>query len=225
MNKSINIFLVLFIIPAIAFSIVVGFDISIEFLKTSGKFIPFQKTIFASFAALFFLMGIRRTSKRWSGIRMVNQIAKFQWNEPVDKQRVSQANLYLIIEAVIHFMVSMVFLILTPKSIWISCVFFALGLDHLIFCIIGNLKKLWRVGITNKAVVVADRDFKVLYFSGLRKVSVHQQSIFFDYIKELQLSFPIQCIKQENRQSFVAKLEEKVDREKVFFSESFKDFK
>jgi len=225
MNKSINIFLVLFIIPAIAFSIVVGFDISIEFLKTSGKFIPFQKTIFASFAALFFLMGIRRTSKRWSGIRMVNQIAKFQWNEPVDKQRVSQANLYLIIEAVIHFMVSLVFLILTPKSVWISCVFFALGLDHLIFCIVGNVKKLWRIGITNKAVVVADRDFKVLYFSGLRKVSVHQQSIFFDYIKELQLSFPIQCIKQENRQSFVAKLEEKVDREKVFFSESFKDFK
>ena len=225
MNKSINIFLVLFIIPAIAFSIVVGFDISIEFLRTSGKFIPFQKTIFASFAALFFLMGIRRTSKRWSGIRMVNQIAKFQWNEPIDRQRVTQVNLYLIIEAVIHFMVSLVFLILTPKSIWISCVFFALGLDHLIFCIVGNVKKLWRVGVTNKAVVVADRDFKVLYFSGLRKVSVHQQSIFFDYIKELQLSFPIQSIKPENRQSFVAQLEEKVDRDKVFFSESFKDFK
>jgi len=225
MNKSINIFLVLFIIPAIAFSIVVGFDISIEFLRTSGKFIPFQKTIFASFAALFFLMGIRRTSKRWSGIRMVNQIAKFQWNEPIDRQRVTQANLYLIIEAVIHFMVSLVFLVLTPKSIWISCVFFALGFDHLIFCILGNVKKLWRVGVTNKAVVVADRDFKVLYFSGLRKVSVHQQSIFFDYIKDLQLSFPIQSIKPENRQSFVAKLEEKVNREKVFFSESFKDFK
>jgi hypothetical protein len=225
MNKSINIFLVLSIIPAIAFSIVVGFDISIEFLRTSGKFIPYQKTIFASFAALFFLMGIRRTSKRWSGIRMVNQITKFQWNEPIDRQRVTQANLYLIIEAVIHFMVSLVFLILTPKSIWISCVFFALGLDHLIFCIVGNVKKLWRVGVTNKAVVVADRDFKVLYFSGLRKVSVHQQSIFFDYIKELQLSFPIQSIKPENRQSFVAQLEEKVDREKVFFSESFKDFK
>lgn len=225
MNKSINIFLVLSIIPAIAFSIVVGFDISIEFLRTSGKFIPYQKTIFASFAALFFLMGIRRTSKRWSGIRMVNQIAKFQWNEPIDRQRVTQANLYLIIEAVIHFMVSLVFLVLTPKSIWISCVFFALGFDHLIFCILGNVKKLWRVGVTNKAVVVADRDFKVLYFSGLRKVSVHQQSIFFDYIKELQLSFPIQSIKPENRQSFVAQLEEKVDREKVFFSESFKDFK
>jgi len=225
MNKSINIFLVLFLIPAIAFSIVVGFDISIEFLRTSGKFIPFQKTIFASFAALFFLMGIRRTSKRWSGIRMVNQIAKFQWNESVDQQRVSQVNLYLIIEAVIHFMVSFVFLILTPKSIWVACVFFALGLDHLFFCIIGNVKKLWRVGVTNKAIVVADRDFKVLYFSGLRKVSVHQQSIFFDYIKDLQLSFPTQCIKPENRQSFVAKLEEKVDREKVFFSESFKDFK
>lgn len=208
-----------------AFTIVVGFDITIEFFRTSGKFIPYQKTVFASFAGLFFLMGIRRSSKRWSGVRMVNQIAKYQWNEPVDKQRVTQANMYLIIEAILHMMVSFVFLLLTPKSIWIACVFFALGLDHLFFCIIGNVKKLWRVGVTNKAVVVADRDFKVLYFSGLRKVSVHQQSIFFDYIKELQLSFPTQCIKPENRQSFVAKLEEKVDRDKVFFSESFKDFK
>ena len=225
MNKSINIFLILFLIPAIAFSIVVGFDITIEFLRTSGKYIPYQKTVFASFAGLFFLMGIRRSSKRWSGIRMVNQISKYQWNEPVDKQRVAQANMYLIIEALLHIMVSIVFLILTTKSIWVACVFFALGLDHLIFCIIGNAKKLWRVGVTNKAVVVADRDFKVLYFSGLRKVSVHQQSVFFDYIKELQLSFPTQCIKPGNRQSFVAKLEEKVDREKVFFSESFKDFK
>lgn len=208
-----------------AFTIVVGFDITIEFFRTSGKFIPYQKTVFASFAGLFFLMGIRRSSKRWSGVRMVNQIAKYQWNEPVDKQRVTQVNMYLIIEAILHMMVSFVFLLLTPKSIWIACVFFALGLDHLFFCIIGNVKKLWRVGVTNKAVVVADRDFKVLYFSGLRKVSVHQQSIFFDYIKELQLSFPTQCIKPENRQSFVTKLEEKVDRDKVFFSESFKDFK
>jgi hypothetical protein len=225
MNKSINIFLILFLIPAMAFTIVVGFDITIEFFRTSGKFIPYQKTVFASFAGLFFLMGIRRSSKRWSGVRMVNQIAKYQWNEPVDKQRVTQVNMYLIIEAILHMMVSFVFLLLTPKSIWIACVFFALGLDHLFFCIIGNVKKLWRVGVTNKAVVVADRDFKVLYFSGLRKVSVHQQSIFFDYIKELQLSFPTQCIKPENRQSFVTKLEEKVDRDKVFFSESFKDFK
>jgi hypothetical protein len=156
---------------------------------------------------------------------MVNQISKYQWNEPIDKQRVSQVNLYLLIESITHFMVSIMFLILTPKSIWVSCVFFALGFDHLIFCILGNVKKLWRVGITNKALVVVDRDFKVLYFSGLRKVSVHQQSVFFDYIKELQLSFPVQCIKSENRQSFVAKLEEKVDRDKVFFSESIKDFK
>ena len=225
MNKSINIFLILFLIPAIAFSIVVGFDISIEFLRTTGKYIPYQQTIFASFAGLFFLMGLRRSSKRWSGVRMVNQISKYQWNEPIDKQRVSQVNLYLLIESITHFMVSIMFLILTPKSIWVSCVFFALGFDHLIFCILGNVKKLWRVGITNKALVVVDRDFKVLYFSGLRKVSVHQQSVFFDYIKELQLSFPVQCIKSENRQSFVAKLEEKVDRDKVFFSESIKDFK
>jgi hypothetical protein len=88
----------------------------------------------------------------------------------------------------------------------------------------GNVFHLWRAGITNKALVVAERDFKILYFSGLRKISVHQQTLFFDYIKELQLAVSIDCISPENRESFRETLAEKVNRERVHFTESFKDF-
>ena len=72
------------------------------------------------------------------------------------------------------------------------------------------------MGITSKAVVVADRDVSVLYFSGLRKVSIHQQSIYFDYIKGLQLSFPIDCMEKDQHDVFFNVLEEQLDTDKVF---------
>ena len=74
------------------------------------------------------------------------------------------------------------------------------------------------MGITSKAVVAADRDVSVLYFSGLRKVSIHQQSIYFDYIKGLQLSFPIDCMEKDQHDVFFNVLEEQVDTEKVFIT-------
>jgi hypothetical protein len=64
----------------------------------------------------------------------------------------------------------------------------------------------------------------VIYFSGLRRVTVHQQTLFFDYIKELQLAISIDSISPENRASFRNVLEEKLNRDKVHFSETFKEF-
>ena len=74
------------------------------------------------------------------------------------------------------------------------------------------------MGITSKAVVVADRDVSVLYFSGLSKVSIHQQSIYFDYIKGLQLSFPIDCMEKEQHDAFFTVLEEQLNTDKVFIT-------
>jgi hypothetical protein len=224
MNKFINILFLLLLIPIVALSIFVGFDLPIEILRTSGKYLPHQHIYFLSFAILFFILGARRSMRRWIGVRMVNKKEKFQWNEEIDKKRKSQVNMYLIIEGILHLLIAMTFVLLTPKALVMACVFLALGLDHLLFCIFGNVFHLWRVGVTNKAVVVAERDFKVLYFSGLRKVSVHQQTLFFDYIKELQLAISIDNITPSNRSTFRNIIEEKVNRERVHFTESFKEF-
>ena len=224
MNKSVNILLILLLIPVFGLSIFVGFDLPIEFLKTSGKNLPFQHVIFITFGILIFLLGVRRSMQRWVGIKMVNNLEKYQWNEEIDAKRKSQINMYLIIEGIMHLLVGFALVALTPKVLVIATVFFALGIDHLLFCLIGNFKKVWRVGVTNKAIVVAERDFKVIYFSGLRRVTVHQQTLFFDYIKELQLAISIDSISPANRESFRNILDEKLNRDKVHFSETFKEF-
>ena len=224
MNKSVNILLILLLIPVFGLSIFVGFDLPIEFLKTSGKNLPFQHVIFITFGILIFLLGVRRSMQRWVGIKMVNNLEKYQWNEEIDAKRKSQINMYLLIEGIMHLLVGFALVALTPKVLVIATVFFALGIDHLLFCLIGNFKKVWRVGVTNKAIVVAERDFKVIYFSGLRRVTVHQQTLFFDYIKELQLAISIDSISPANRESFRNILDEKLNRDKVHFSETFKEF-
>ena len=224
MNKSVNILLILLLIPVFGLSIFVGFDLPIELLKTSGKNLPYQHVIFITFGILIFLLGVRRSMQRWVGIKMVNNLEKYQWNEEIDAKRKSQINMYLLIEGIMHLLVGFALVALTSKVLVIATVFFALGIDHLLFCLFGNIKKVWRVGVTNKAIVVAERDFKVIYFSGLRRVSVHQQTLFFDYIKELQLAISIDSISPKNRTSFRNVLEEKLNRDKVHFSETFKEF-
>ncbi len=224
MNKSVNILLILLLIPVFGLSIFVGFDLPIEFLKTSGKNLPYQHVIFITFGIFIFLLGVRRSMQRWVGIKMVNNLDKFEWNKEIDSKRKSQINMYLLIEGVMHILVGFALLALSQKALIIATVFFALGLDHLIFCLFGNIKNVWRVGVTNKAIVVAERDFKVIYFSGLRRVTVHQQTLFFDYIKELQLAISIDSISPTNRFAFRNVLEEKLNRDKVHFSETFKEF-
>jgi len=224
MNKSVNILLILLLAPVFGLSIFVGFDLPIEFLKTSGKNLPYQHTIFIIFGIVIFLLGVRRSMQRWIGIKMVNQEEKYQWNKEINGKRKAQVNMYLIIEGLMHVLVAFALVFLTQKALVIATVFFALGFDHILFCVFGNYKKVWRVGVTNKAIVQAERDFKVIYFSGLRRVSVHQQTIFFDYIKELQMAISVDSISPENRESFRNVLEQKLNRDKVHFSESFKGF-
>ena len=224
MNKFVNILLMLISFPAMALAVYVGFDLPIEFLKTTGNNLPFKAEIFLGFGAILLIVGARRSMRRWMGMRMVSQISRFQWNQPMGKSRIRQANMYLNLEAVMHFFLAIGTYSITPQAWPISVVYLLLGLDHLFFEIYGTTRNKFRVGITKNAIVVADRDVKIIYFSGLRRVSTHQQSLFFDYIKELQIAIPIDAISSENRTAFREALEVNLDRDKVFFSEGFKVF-
>jgi hypothetical protein len=64
----------------------------------------------------------------------------------------------------------------------------------------------------------------VLYFSGLRRVEIHQQTVYFEYIEDLQLFFPVNAIDKKDFSSFRNALEDKLNRDKVFFSEKFKNY-
>lgn len=199
-----------------AFTIAVGFDLPIEFLRTSGQQLPYRFEVFLGLGLLIFIINARRSVRRWMGMRLVNQTTKFLWNFPMSVERIKRVRVYTIMEAAVLFFIGTTLYEITTEAIVVACGFWFATVDNLVFLFIGTQKHRFRVGITKKAVIAADREVSVLYFSGLRKVSIQQQTIYFDYIKELQLYFPLDCISMGERNSFFATVEGVVDTTKVF---------
>ncbi len=223
MNKFINILLLLISFPTLVIAIFVGYDLPIEFLKTSGASLPFKFQIFLSLGIIYYIIIVRRSVRRWMGVAMVSKTAKFKWNVSMGEDRRKQVFLYQWLESLIMCSGGISLYYVCPDAIAPASALWVGSLDNLIFMILGQTKKLYRIGLTSKAVVVADREVKVLYLSGLRKVTIHQQTVFFDYIKDLQMTFSLTCIPKEDQVDFKNTLESLVDRDRVFFSDDVKN--
>ena len=219
MNKSINILLGMLLLPTMALTIFVGFDLPIEMIKLSGHNLPYKDYIFLGMGMLILIVIIRRSIRRWMGMRIVNQVKKFKWNAEVSKERKSRVRVYLLLEALVMTFVGVALYEVCETALAPGIAFLIGALDSIIFAIAGRNGK-YRVGISSKAVIVADREVILLYFTGLRKISAHQQTTYFDYIKGLQLSFPTDCIQEEEREEFLKVLEEQIDPDRVFFSKT-----
>lgn len=215
MNRFINAVLLFITLITALLAIYVGFDLPVGVLKTTGSEIPYADEIFAGLGLLLFIIILRRSYRRWMAIRIVGRLPKFKWNKPVSKERRVRVIIYNVLELFVYLFAASVLYWLTDRA-WapVAALLFAV-LDNLILTV---LNPTYRAGITSKAVIVADREVVVLYFTGLRKVSIHQQTVYFDYIKDLQLSFPTNCIPKESRNEFFEILENQVDRDKVYFT-------
>jgi hypothetical protein len=201
-------------------TILIGFDISIDMFKirTTGAQLPYRFEILLGLGLFILIVNVRRSIRRWMGMRLVNQIEKFKWNQPMSEERVKRVRTYNFLEGFVMLFIAITLYIVSPEA-WMPAIGFAFcTVDNIIFTLVGVSGKRFRAGITSKAVITADRDVNLVYFSGLRKVTIHQQSMFFDYIKELQLSFPIDCVKEEQRDEFFEVLENQLDRDKVFIT-------
>lgn len=218
MNRAINSLLVFFSFPAFAFIICVAFDI--HFFNIPIAELPFKFHIFIGIATLLLLLIIRRSVSRWVGVSMTRKPERFLWSTPVSAERKKQVRLFLIMEAGLAFFAMLTAWFLTEEAWPIALVYGIMTLDQLLFLAIAQ--PWFRVGITHKAVVVADREVRLLFFSGLRRVETHQQTLYFEYIEDLQLFFPTNCIPEGKYGEFRHGLEERVNRDRVFFSEGFK---
>ena len=219
MNRFINVLLLIIMLNSMLVAIYVGFDLPVFFLKTNGANIPYRNIIFASLGLLIFIINVRRSIHRWAGIYITSKQKKFKWNKPISLNRKNRIKLYTIIEVTIMILVSISLFSLTSQAWLISLAYLIGAIDNIIFTTNGIKKNKFRVGISSKALIIADREVTVLYFRGLRKISIQQNSIYFDYIKELQLSFPYDCIASENRKTFFNTLKEEIDSDSVFISE------
>ncbi len=223
MSKFFNILLILLSFPTMVIAIVVGYDLPIEFLRTSGSQIPYKFEVFLVLGILYLMIIVRRSVKRWAGVHMMSQVKRFKWNEPMGEGRKKQVFLYQSLEAVIMAMGGLSLYTLCGDA-WLPALALGIGaFDNLVFLFAGKQKDMYRIGLTANAVVVADREVRVLYFSGLRKVSIQQQTVFFDYIKDFQMTFPLSCIKDKDKTSFKDVLEAQLDRDRVYFSEGVKN--
>lgn len=221
MNRSINILLLVISFPAMLFCILVGFDLAMDFLHSTAGQLPYRDKIFLVFAGLMLLLVLRRSVRRWVGVGMTRKTERFLWVADIGPERKKQVTMYLIIEAIIALCFAVTSYSLTPEAWPMSCVYLLLFVDQLAFLFIAT--PWFRIGITHKAVVVADREVRVLYFSGLRRVESLQQTVYFEYIEDLQLFFPANCVPEGNYAAFRDALETRVNRDKVFFSEKFKE--
>lgn len=219
MNKSINVLLVFLLIPIMLVTIIVGFDLPLTFLKTSGAEMPYREQVFLGMGLIVFIINVRRSVRRWVGMSMVSKVKKFKWNQPISLPRKKRVVTYSILEIAVMSFVAIALYKVSPQA-WFPALAFLFGaVDNLIFTIVGLKTNGFRIGLSSKALIVADREIIVLYFSGLRKVSKHQQSIYFDYIKGLQMNFPTDCIQEESREEFFKTLEAQMNPDRVFFSQ------
>jgi hypothetical protein len=218
MNRFFNALLLFFLFPTMALTIFVGFDLPVEFLRVSGSNLPYRQEAFLALGLILLMINLRRSIRRWMGLNIVSKRSRFTWNQEVSKERKNRVYVYNGLEALVMTAVGSALYVVTNEA-WLPAVALWFGaFDNLIFTIVGMTGSRYRAGISSKAVILADRDVQLVYFSGLRKVSIHQQTIYFDYIKGLQMTIPVESIEPEMREEFFQVLESKVDRDKVFFS-------
>ena len=212
MNSFTNSVLLFFSIPLIGFCIYVGLDVQIDFLHASGRELPFQSYIYLSFGILFFGLLGWRSVRRWMGLYIVNKKKRFSWNMSVSKKRKQRVITYTLLEILV--MTSLAFSLYILMNIWTlpSAVLAFFSIESFVFLFVG-MKNRFRVGISSKAIIAADREVVIVYFTGLQKITLGKDSIYFDYIKELQLLFPTDCLEKEELASFKIGIQQMIDRD------------
>ena len=221
MNKAVNIVLVFILIPLFALAIIAGFDLN-AFGVFEGVETPYIHEVFLIGAGITgVLLGLRGV-QRWIGLRIFHQEEKFIWIGTISKERLLRVRLYLILENSYLLLIGMYFLLISDYTIALGWVCIAGFAEALLFILFKNNSRNMKTGLTSQALIVGDRDVRIYYFSGLRKVSVLQDSIYMEYKDELTLSFPINAIQQKDLNEFKDQFLTLINKDKVFVSEKFK---
>ncbi len=224
MNRSVNILLLVVSFPAMFLLIYNMYQSGIPFVNFETAEIENQYLEYAylAFAGLILLIAGRRAIHRWVGVGMLRKPERFYWSASIGVERKKQIRVFFIIEAIVALGFSAVCFAIDSRSWSLQLVYALIFAEQIVFILIAN--NWYRIGISDKALVVADREVNVLYFSGLRRVELHQQTVYFEYIEELQLFFPANAIDKSDFKGFRNALEDKLNRDKVFFSEKFKNY-
>jgi hypothetical protein len=218
MNKFSNVLLVLTYFPTLLITIFISFDIKLPFPNYPvDEFI--YKKIYIILSVILFLINLNRSYKRRKNLNRVNEISKFKWNSTISKERIKIINFHNYLEAFIMFVAGFILILLT-KAAWLPFIVLCFNaLENIFFAYYNSKNNKFRIGVTKNAIIASDRDVFVIYFKGLRKISILQQTIFFDFKNnDLQLKLPINVVPKDKLNNFFEVLKECVDDKKVYFS-------
>ena len=220
MNRIFNIWILIFTVLTFPVAIAVGnnLDFSLFGLKIRGEEFEYTEVVFTISAGIIFLLSALRSSKKWLGMRVVQQVKRFKFNSTISETRKNRVLLYNIIEIIFFSIFAAGLLYFTSSSIYVVLVFVIVIIDSLINTILGTTAKRYRIGITSKAIVMADRETKAIYFKGLKKISKHQQTLYFEYVNGLVLHFPTDLLPEDEWNDFVSTLQSQVSPDKVYYT-------
>lgn len=205
MNKVINVFSGIVLVIFSIFGMLIVFDLS--FSSASLKGMPYTFEICLGFAAIIFLLGVLRIKRKWTGAADMKRFKGFHFVRQVAKARLNLSLVYayaegvfiLIAIGVYSIMADLEPMLMLPMIIVLSFIF----LEGFIFIIrIMRGGPSFRLGINEKAVAYFNREVHLYYFTGLKRIELHQDMINFQYKDDLNLLFPLQVIKTEDRTDF-----------------------
>ncbi len=221
MNKIYNTWIFIISLLTLPFAFAVGLNevFGVFGLKIHGDQFEYKELVFGISAGLIFLLGVTRSSRKWSGITIVNQTDRFLFNcgiSPERKQRVIMNN---SIEIVGFFLIGLVFIIFSKDAVFISLIFLIFIVDSVINTLRGIVGGKYRVGMTKKAIVAVDREVVAIYFKGLKRVTITNNQLFFEYNNnDLVLDFQLNTVPPERLEEFMRLLRLNVDDKQVYFS-------
>jgi hypothetical protein len=220
MNKFFNIWTLIFTVLTIPFVLAVGLniDFSVFGLNVPGEEFKYADLFFSIAAGIVFALGVLRASKKWAGINITRQKSRFLFYSIISDSRLKRVFLYNIIEMSFFLIFAFFFLVVMQTALYLGLVFVLLFLENLINTLFGVFKRTYSIGITSKAIIFVDRDVKAIYFKGLKKVSKHQQTIYFEYVNDLVLHIPTNIIPKEKEDEFVKTIQGIADPDKVYYS-------
>ena len=220
MNRIFNIWILIITVLTFPVAIAVGnnLDFSLFGLEIQGEEFEYKEVVFTVSAGLIFLLSVIRSSKKWLGMRVVEQVDRFKFSTPISDNRKKRVLLYNLIEIVFFLIFSAGLLYFSTAALYVSLVFVIVAADSLINTFMGISGGRYRIGVTSKAIAMADRETKAIYFKGLKKISHHQQTLYFEYVNGLVLHFPTNLIPEDKWEIFVSTLKDQVSPEKVYYT-------
>lgn len=182
------------------------FDLSIS-SGISLKALPYKVEICLAFALLILLLGLLRIKRRWQGSNDMKRFKSFHFVRQVNKSRLNLSFLYTLAECI--FMGGFIFVMVllmddNPNYVLpMIAVVSVLLIESAFFAFrISQGGDSYRLGIDKKAVAWFDREMNILYFTGLKKIEMHQDMINFQYKEDLNLFLPLDVIEKKDRKPF-----------------------